>query len=155
MQRLAIASLAVGLCASSNAWAQLPPGLPSALPQAETLELPAQRVSAAGWAKLDRLIGSAACHRDSQCKVLAVGRSACGGPQRHLAWSTAVTSESKLLMAAARIETEPGERNPISTCAVLPESVAACALPVKIDPAQRFPGRCVLQALPGATTAPR
>lgn len=50
---------------------------------------------------LRALIANATCIRDNQCRSLAIGASACGGPERYLAWSTLHTDETALQTAAA------------------------------------------------------
>lgn len=57
--------------------------------------------SAALAAEVRRLIGDAACTADDQCRTLAFGAKACGGPQAYLAWSTRATVDPAALAAAA------------------------------------------------------
>ena len=52
------------------------------------------------------LIGDATCERDEQCRTLAFGAKACGGPQSYLAWSTLRTDEAVLKAAAVKFTAE-------------------------------------------------
>jgi hypothetical protein len=47
-------------------------------------------------ARIQALIGKASCSGDTECRTLALGSAACGGPMRYLAWSAAETNESAL-----------------------------------------------------------
>src|ERR1700751_2827805 len=46
------------------------------------------------------LIADGACDSDSQCKTIAIGAKACGGPEYYLAWSTKRTEAAALREAA-------------------------------------------------------
>jgi len=77
------------------------------------------------------LIGDAACDDDSQCRTIAVGTKACGGPEYYLAWSTKRTDAAALDAAAAddaaarRPRTAgPGMR---SDCRLVTDPGAYCA----------------------------
>lgn len=50
---------------------------------------------------LRTLIGSAPCQPPGDCRTIAIGANACGGPARYLAWSGAHTDETALQKAAA------------------------------------------------------
>jgi hypothetical protein len=75
-------------------------------------------------------IGNAHCEHDSQCRSLAVGHKACGGPAGHLAWSTAVSQESRLLELAqqhqqvSRQAVEKSGR--VSDCMLVSDPGARC-----------------------------
>ena len=95
---------------------------------------------------LDRVkaeIGPASCSSASQCRTVAVGHKACGGPESYLAWSTAVSQESRLQAAVAahaearRRENEQSGR--VSDCMMLADPGARCEA-----------GRCVLATGAGA-----
>jgi hypothetical protein len=93
----------------------------------------------AAWSKeLERAIGDAACDHDSQCRTIAVGHKACGGPERWVAWSTKVTDEAKLRALFAprgAADLPPPERPGLrSNCAIVPDPGAVC-----VD------GRCILR----------
>lgn len=90
----------------------------AASPQAEALNA------------LHALIGDAACSSDDQCRTVAIGNRACGGPDAYLAWSTQTTDAAALQAAVARYnalqaaEVPPGSR--FSTCEFLADPGAAC-----------------------------
>jgi len=67
------AALAAGLLLMTACQAQ-----PGATPSAE----------AAVLARIRTEVGDARCSTDSQCRTLAIGAKACGGPESWLAWST-------------------------------------------------------------------
>jgi hypothetical protein len=74
-------------------------------------------------------IGDAACTRDDQCRTIAIGSKACGGPEAYLAWSTLRSDEGTLKEAAeayARVQqdTPPGRR--ISNCLFVTDPGATC-----------------------------
>jgi len=77
------------------------------------------------------LIGDAACDTDSQCRTIAMGAKACGGPEYYLAWSTKRTDAAALAQAAQRDLASP--RNPnagprgYSTCVFVTDPGAWCA----------------------------
>lgn len=47
-------------------------------------------------AQIQALVGDAACDGPAQCRTIAVGARACGGPDSYLAWSTLRTDERRL-----------------------------------------------------------
>ena len=49
----------------------------------------ASATEAALLARIRTEVGEARCSADSQCRTLAIGAKACGGPESWLAWSTA------------------------------------------------------------------
>ena len=96
--------------------------------------------------ELRALIGPAACSTGAQCRTVAVGAKACGGPSAYLAWSTEDTDAARLAdlaarqAAAQRRENEAGRL--VSNCALVTDPGAACVA-----------GRCQL-APPGPTAPP-
>lgn len=82
-----LASAAVASCA------QTPPAPAASAPEAESARLARE---------LQTLIGPAACSADTQCRSLAVGAKACGGPAGYLAWSTVGTDAERVADLAAR-----------------------------------------------------
>jgi len=86
---------------------------------------------ASGKATIQALIGDAACAADAQCKTIAVGAKACGGPEGYLAWSTSRTDATALAQAAdsyaAERHREIASRREMSTCSVLADPGAYCA----------------------------
>jgi hypothetical protein len=94
--------------------------------------------------ELRTLIGPAACSSSAQCRTVAVGAKACGGPASYLPWSTQATDAQRVAALAAqqaeaqrRELADSGRR---SHCALVTDPGAACVA-----------GRCEL--LPAA--APR
>lgn len=81
-------------------------------------------------ARLQAAIGDPRCSGDSQCRTVAVGEKACGGPEAWLAWSTASAS-APAVQAAAEATTRAAKlRNQqgglMSTCQYLPDPGARC-----------------------------
>lgn len=104
-----------------------------------------------GLAHIESLIGSAQCRTDADCRTLAIGQRACGGPDHLIAWSVRATDEAALRRAVADLEAKrrttslPG--GTASTCVVLVDHGAACVA----ESAARA-RRCVLRA--GASATP-
>lgn len=75
-------------------------------------------------------IGDAACDSDAQCRTVAVGHKACGGPAGYLAWSSKRSNETKLKdLARRQAEAEKAEnegKGMMSNCAVVVDAGAAC-----------------------------
>lgn len=80
--------------------------------------------------EINELIGDAACSADTQCRTLAIGNRACGGPDAYLAWSTQKTDATTLQRAAERYNRQPltgptaGGRT--SICTVVTDPGAVC-----------------------------
>lgn len=110
---LALGALATGCGAS-------PAGARATEPAAPSDALASVRV----------LIGDAACDQDDQCRTVAVGSKACGGPEAYLAWSTRRTDTKALDAAAAAYGTArtgramPGGR--VSDCMFVSDPGAMC-----------------------------
>jgi hypothetical protein len=106
------------------------PAAPAAKPAGSSAELMAQ---------VRAEIGAANCTSTAQCRAVAVGAKACGGPEAYLAWSITTSREDRLMAAAAaqaearRRENEQSGR--MSDCMMLAEPAARCVA-----------GRCVLDA---------
>lgn len=100
-------------------------------------------------AEIRRLIGSAACTASEQCRTLAFGAKACGGPQSYLAWSTQGTDAAALQTAAERYATwrreDLNRRGVMSDCALVVDPGAACVP----DPAASVPGQGTCRLLGG------
>ena len=97
-----------------------------------------------------RLIGEAPCKTDADCRTIAIGTKACGGPQRYLAWSVARTDAPALAAAAqtmadrqAAERAKPGAL--LSNCAFVADPGASCAA---VEGAAR---QCVLQSRRGGS----
>jgi hypothetical protein len=95
-----------------------PPRADAADPQAGTLQ------------KIQALIGNAACTDSSQCRTLAIGARACGGPQGYLAWSTTQTDGDALRALAERYKAERQaeirQKGEMSDCRFLADPGATC-----------------------------
>lgn len=121
-----ILALACAACSAS------PPGGSAAPPSA---------VEPSPLAQIHALVGSAACTDSAQCKTLAIGSSACGGPDSYLAYSAATTSAASLQALAMR---HAQQRN-----AELMKSGSVSACVFVTDPgAQCRSGACVLGPSP-------
>lgn len=101
--------------------------------------------TASAWRQLQAEIGAARCDGPSQCKTLAVGDKACGGPERFVAWSSASSDAARLAVLAAQYAEASRRDNAreglMSTCNVVSDPGATCQA-----------GRCVL--LPGSAGPP-
>lgn len=99
---------------------------------------PAAPSAAESPATLQSLIGDARCSGDAQCRTIAVGAKACGGPESYLAWSAAQTDEAALNAAAERHAAERRKGSAasgrMSTCSLVVDPGAACTA-----------GRCTLR----------
>jgi len=109
--------------AALSSCAQTPPAPPAA-PAAPEVE------SARLGRELRGLIGNASCSSDSQCRTVAVGAKACGGPASYWAWSTQDSDEKKLAALAARhAEAQRREitaSGMLSNCAMVSDPGAVC-----------------------------
>ncbi|MDR7272911.1 hypothetical protein J2X20_005596 [Pelomonas saccharophila] len=87
--------------AALTSCAQTPPAPTAALapPAAPAASEPE---SARLGRELRALIGTPSCSSDSQCRTIAVGAKACGGPVAYWAWSTQATDAQKLTALAAQ-----------------------------------------------------
>jgi len=83
--------------------------------------------------KIRALIGDAACDSDAQCRTIAIGAKACGGPEYYLAWSTKRTDPAALHAATAgdgAIQVLPPRRPGMrSNCAFVTDPGAYCGAP--------------------------
>jgi hypothetical protein len=99
----------------------------------------------AAWRQLQAEIGAARCDAPSQCKTLAVGDKACGGPERYVAFSSTASDPGRLARLAVQYTDASRRDNEreglMSTCNIVPDPGATCQA-----------GRCVLHpASAGAT----
>ena len=80
--------------------------------------------------RLEKLTENKQCQNDSQCKVLAVGKRPCGGPEQYLLYSTLHTDEKMLSYTAERYAQLKQQKNQqlglVSTCQMLMPPVFAC-----------------------------
>jgi len=120
LQSLLLVTPLALLCLASCA--QSPPPLAAPAPPANP--------SAQLALELRTEIGSAACKSTAQCRSLAVGYKACGGPAGYRAWSTTSSDEARLkalaarLAAAERIEQE--REGMLSNCQLVTDPGAVC-----------------------------
>ena len=109
--RLALAGLAISSCAAGD-------------------DAPGSSAAGSSMARIHALIGGAACESDAQCRTVAVGAKACGGPQSYLAWSTAKTEPEALMSEVMRLQLEE-KREAVrsglaSTCSIVRDPGAYC-----------------------------
>lgn len=82
-------------------------------------------------AALRKIIGSAACERNDQCRTIPYGAKACGGPQSYLAWSTLNTDEAALRAAADKFAVSQREeverKGLVSNCSMVVDPGAYCS----------------------------
>lgn len=80
--------------------------------------------------QIETEIGDAACSSDQQCRTLALGAKACGGPDRYIAWSTARSKADKLNELGERYKAERMAENTrsgaISNCMFEVDPGAQC-----------------------------
>lgn len=106
---------------------------------------PAADPGVAARERIDRLIGPAACRRDSDCSTLPLPDQACGGPRGWIAFAPAHTDAAALARALAALPPDPP--GTLSTCQWRPDPGAVCLGAT----ATGRPGRCTLRD--GAATA--
>jgi hypothetical protein len=109
---------------------------PISTPAPVTAAAPAQ---AGLMQQIDAEIGAAACDSAQQCKTIAIGHKACGGPESYKAYSTKTGDGAKLARLAADYATERKNQDAksgrMSTCSVVMDPGATCNA-----------GRCVTAA---------
>ena len=80
--------------------------------------------------QVQQLIGEAVCTSDADCRTIAVGDKACGGPESYLAWSARQTDPQRLAAAAQRYTSERKAQNQqsgmVSNCAFVADPGARC-----------------------------
>ncbi len=113
---LAAALLALGGCSTA------------AQPAASSV--PAPSAGGEDMAQLRQLVGDAGCSDDGQCRTLAWGHTACGGPERYVAWSTA-RSDGAALQKLAQTHAErqkqaQEKKGMVSNCAYVADPGAQC-----------------------------
>lgn len=84
------------------------------------------------------LVGDAGCDDDAQCRTIAIGAKACGGPEAYLAWSVKRTDGAVLADAVARHAAARRKENSRtgqqSDCAVVTDPGAVCAPAETLSP---------------------
>jgi len=103
----------------------------AAAPAAATPSAPVADEDAASLlVRIRNTIGSASCTASAECKTVAVGARACGGPEGYLAYSTSVSPAAPLEALAARHaerrRAAVAASGMASTCNVLPDPGAVC-----------------------------
>ena len=93
--------------------------------------------------QLQAEVGDAACDSSAQCKTVAIGHKACGGPESYMPWSSKRSDAARVASLAADLTAERKTQNVksgmISTCSLVMDPGAVCTA-----------GRCVAgQAGPG------
>jgi hypothetical protein len=119
--------------------------------------------------QVHRLIGEAACTTNADCRTVAVGAKACGGPDAYLAWSARHTDAKALAAAAARYaelrRSQNEQSGRMSNCAFVSDPGARCeaasgddlrvSIPAAAASAGRAaPLRCVLNQRHGGPARP-
>jgi hypothetical protein len=116
MRKLALLPLALLVACAAHGGDQV--DTPAAAGQNDTL------------ARIHALVGTPSCTEDSQCRTLAVGQKACGGPESYLAYSTARSSEDELKALGESYRAERREANTrsgrVSTCTFMTDPGAVC-----------------------------
>ena len=113
--------------------------------------------------QIRQLIGKGHCKKDADCRTLAIGLKACGGPEAYLAWSTANTDEPVLMVAAQRYANARRLQldkagAPASNCAVVSDPGAHCLAstdegaetPASVNATPVAPRHCALRSTRGA-----
>ncbi len=82
------------------------------------------------YQRMVKLTEDKQCQQDTDCKVLAVGQRACGGPEQFMPYSV-VQTDQKLLQYTqerySKLKREQQQRlGMVSTCQVLAEPTPAC-----------------------------
>lgn len=129
---LATASVACSGVASSGDSAAPAPTAPAPAPAPVVAAAPASSL----MDQLTAEIGDAACDNSQQCKTIAVGSKACGGPEAYLPYSTKRSDSAKVSRLAAQHAAQrkaSDERSGmVSNCMMLMDPGAVCTA-----------GRCV------------
>ena len=83
--------------------------------------------------KINDAIGLAACSTDSQCRTIAIGVNACGGPAAWRAWSTQMQTQKEREnlqtladQIAALQRARHAQSGMVATCRHLPDPGAVC-----------------------------
>lgn len=99
---------------------------------------PAQQNTGGTADRIAAEIGDAACDSSQQCRTLAYGHKACGGPERYVAWSAKRSDEARLTQLGKELAEQRRRQDEregmMSTCSVTLDPGAVCEA-----------GRCVLR----------
>lgn len=129
----AILATATTACSGVAATAPATPAAtptPAPAPVVATAAAVAPAAPASLLQQLQAEIGDAACDSSTQCKTIAVGHKACGGPESYLAYSTKNGDAAKVARLAADYSAERKNQNTksgmMSTCSVVLDPGATC-----------------------------
>jgi hypothetical protein len=94
-------------------------------------------------AEVRAVVGEARCSHDGECRTVAYGSRACGGPAGFIAWSVRGTDRGALEAALRRADAAGAGAlaDRYSTCEVLADPGATCRKDAGTEQ-----GRCVLGA---------
>ena len=99
--------------------------------QAQSPAKPAPAGQAGTLGEIRALIGTPSCSDASQCRTIALGARACGGPQGYLAYSTAQTDENALRALGERYKAERQAQieasGEMSDCRFIADPGAVCS----------------------------
>lgn len=118
-------------CAGCTAVATMPASTTpiTAVPAAQRSAPPAED-TASLLVQIRNTIGSPSCTVSAECKTVAVGARACGGPDGYLAYSTSITASNAIEALAARHAERKraaiSASGVVSTCDVIPDPGAVC-----------------------------
>ncbi|MEJ7806778.1 MAG: hypothetical protein WKG03_12770 [Telluria sp.] len=104
------------------------PATPPAPPPAVKAAAPAPATNLLQQLRAE--IGSAACDSAKQCKSVAVGHKACGGPESYLAWSTKSSDAARVQQLADAYrdqrKAQDAASGMMSTCSMVMDPGATC-----------------------------
>lgn len=119
--------LALGLLAAcASAETPAPAGRPQPAPAAGTLPASTTRLQE----QIRDEIGDPTCTANDQCRTIAIGHKACGGPEAYRVWSTQVSNAPRLqaladaYQKARRDEAQQSGR--VSDCSMVVDPGARC-----------------------------
>lgn len=101
-------------------------------------------------------IGAAACAESAECRTVALGAKACGGPEFYLPWSSRASSPEAVAALAARYQAQrqaehAADGGVLGDCRVVADPGAVCR-----RDAGAAQGQCALRpAGPGGRADPR
>lgn len=97
---------------------------------------PVARAPSSLMQQLQAEVGDAACDSSAQCKTVAIGHKACGGPESYMPWSSKRSDAARLASLAAELTAQRKAQNVssgrMSTCSLVMDPGAVCTA-----------GRCV------------
>ncbi len=99
-------------------------------PVAAKASVPTNEDAASLLVQIRNTIGSPACTASTECKTVAVGARACGGPDGYLAYSTSTTPTATIEALAARHAKRKraavSASGMVSTCNIVTDPGAIC-----------------------------